>query len=338
MVRYACWRLLALAAGLLSACSPPAREAPLEIGINPWPGYELLYVAEAKGYLRDEGVDVHLVDYPSLGDTREAFERGQLDGFASTLVELLHVRHTVEREPVIALVADYSNGPDVLLAQTDVRTVADLRGRRIGVELETVSLFLLARALQQAGLGLQDVEVVPHTQAQMQASLLHGTVDAVVTYPPVSFDIDHLPDVHVLFSSRDIPRELLDVISVDRTVFESRRDDIEALRRAWHRAVSLYRTDPQAVIDIIAARERASAADVAAALKGVELVDGMQQAVFLGSAAQAGAPAVPPVGALLQRQERAMADAGLLSRDVRSVCCIEHVRPPSPSLAGQVAL
>ena len=335
MVRYLCWLGLALLAAVLSGCAPPERVAPLKIGMSPWPGYELLHVAEAHGFLRAEGVDIQLVDYPSLGDTREAFERGQLDGFASSLVEVLHARHTVEREPVIALVVDYSNGPDVLLARNAVRTVADLRGRKVGVELETVSLFLLARALQQAGISMEELEVVPLTQGQMQASLLRGDVDAVVTYPPVSFAIDHLAGFHTLFSSGDMPRELLDVVSVERSVFEARRDEIEGLRRAWHRAVSFYRADPQAAIATIAARERASPADVARALKGVELIDGLQQAAFLGTAARGDAPAVSPVGALLQRQERTMADAGLLHREVRSVCCIEHVRAPPATHVSQ---
>ncbi len=313
----------------LAGCSPPAPPEPLTLGMSAWPGYELLYVAEARGFLREEGLVLRLIDYPSLGDARKAFERGQLDGFGSTLVEVLHVRHAIEREPVIAIVTNYSNGPDTLVARTGIHSIAALRGRKVGVELETVSVYLLTRALQRAGLTLADIEVVPSTQGQLQAAFERGEIDAIATYPPVAYAMAGHPRAHELFSSRDMPRELLDVISIERGVFHARRAEVEALRRVWHRAVMFYRTNPREAVAIIAARGRSQASQIAWTMQGLELVDGLQQAAFLGTAGGSGdARGRSPVGALLQRQERAMTDAGLLPQEVRSVCCIEHITPP----------
>lgn len=317
------WTVALLLLCALAGCAPPVRPEPLTIGMNAWPGYELLYVAEAKGYLRDEGVDVRFIDYPSLSDAREAFERGQLDGFASTLIEVLQVRHSTDREPVIALVADYSDGPDVVLARGDVPNVAALRGRRVGVELESVSLYLLARSLQAAGMSLRDVQIVPLPQSRMRRAMAQHAVDAVVTYPPVSFEVEQLPGTHLLFSSKDIPRELLDVVSFERGVFERRREELDALRRAWHRAVMYYRTDPAGAVAIIAARERSPVAATAKAMSGLQLIDGMRQPLFLGSSQDAS-----PVGNLLLNLEATMMQVGMLAGPSRGVCCLAHTRPP----------
>lgn len=325
-----CAALLALCA--LVGCSPPSRHEPLSIGMDAWPGYDLLYVAQARGYLRDQGVEVRFIDYPSLTDARDAFERGQLDGFASTLIEVLQVRHSVDREPVIALVTDYSNGSDVLLARPYVGDVAALRGRRVGVELDSVSLYLLARALQKAGLSLRDVQIVPLPQGRILSAVEQDAVDAVVTYPPVSFDIEQVRGMHPLFTSRDIPRELVDVVSFERSVYEQRREELDALRRAWHRAVTYYRTDPEGAIAIIAERKRATPAATGRAMAGLQLIDGMRQRLFLGDAAEHS-----PVGNLLLNLEATMIQAGMLDGGRRGVCCLGHTRPPPAPPAPSAA-
>ena len=327
------WSAVLLALCALAGCSPPTHPEPLTIGMSPWPGYELLYVAEARGYLRDEGVEVRFIDYPSLSDAREAFEWGQLDGFASTLIEVLQVRHSVDREPVIALVTDYSDGPDVVLARADVRNVAGLRGRRVGVELESVSLYLLARALQSADMSFHDVQIVGLPQGRMRRAVEQGAVDVVVTYPPVAYEIEQIQGMREVFSSRDVPRELVDVVSFERGVFEQRREELDALRRAWHRAVTYYRTDPSGTIAIIAAREHSPPADTARAMAGLQLIDGMRQLVFLGDASERS-----PVGNLLLNLEATMMQAGMLKGAPRGVCCLAHTAPPQAPVAASAAV
>ena len=79
---------LALLALSLGSCSTErAHPTPLRIGINAWPGYEFLYLAQEKGFFREAGVEVQLIEFNSLSDVRRSFERNQIDGFAGTMVE-----------------------------------------------------------------------------------------------------------------------------------------------------------------------------------------------------------------------------------------------------------
>jgi len=104
-----------LVGGFLTSCSDIAGK-PLRVALNPWPGYAFLFLAQEKGYFADEGVNVELVELSSLSDVRKAFERGQVDGMASSLVEVLEVSKNSNRQAVVSLMADYSNGADVILA------------------------------------------------------------------------------------------------------------------------------------------------------------------------------------------------------------------------------
>ena len=317
--------VLALCA--LSACAPTPVARPLKLGMNAWPGYELLYVAEQLGYLSQEGVAVQFIDYPSLSDAREAFEHGQLDGFASTLVEVLAVRHSVEREPVVALVVDYSSGPDVVIARREFADLAALKGRRVGVEIETVSVYLLARGLQKIGLGLDSIQIVPMKQGSLAAAFARGEIDAMVGYPPVTYGVVRRADAHVVFSSKELPGELLDVVSIDRNVFEARTDDIAALRRAWHKTVVYYRSHPQDAIRIIAAQENGPVDAVAATMAGLVVIGSDEQDALLGTASTPGR-----VSTLLQQLEKTMIAVGMLGRELRHSCCVPTVAVQSVDL------
>lgn len=130
---------------LLGACSEP--KPPLRIAINPWPGYEFLYLAEQQQLFKAQGVEVQILQFDSLNDARRAYERGQADGFGGTLVEVLMAREQSPRHPQVVHVSDYSNGGDLLIARPGIDSVQQLVGRRVAVEPGTLNTLVLSRAL-----------------------------------------------------------------------------------------------------------------------------------------------------------------------------------------------
>ena len=99
--------LLAVAALPLHFGCAPEKPAALRVGLNPWPAYEFLYLAQEKGFYRAEGIEVRLVEFNSLSDARRAYERGQINVLASTVIEVLQARDNSPRSPQIVQVVDY---------------------------------------------------------------------------------------------------------------------------------------------------------------------------------------------------------------------------------------
>ena len=139
---------------LLAACLDRSDE-PIRIGINPWPGYEPLFLAHTQGFFEEEGVTVELVEFSSLGDVRRAFERGQVDGMASSLIEVIQANERSAREPRVFLIVDFSAGADVLVVDQSIKTLQDLKGKRIAAEAASLSMFIVA---QRQGIGRADFE------------------------------------------------------------------------------------------------------------------------------------------------------------------------------------
>ncbi len=303
---------------LVAACGrAPAPE--LRIGINPWPGYEYFYLAQELGLFDTTAVRVRVVELSSLSDTRRAFERGQLDAFAGTPIEVLKARESSSRRPVLMLATDVSEGADVVLARPGIADLRALAGRRIGVEPGTLNVYLVSRALEQVGLTLGDVVLVSLEPQQMPGALSRGTVDAVASYPPAALAMAALPGVTTLFSSAELPDEILGVASVDSAYLAAHRGAVVALLRGFEAARAHAAAHPEEADARMAARERITpAAFRIARSQGIRLLPLADQARYLGATGRVASALRHADEVLLAVGElhTSQAGAGLLAPEV----------------------
>lgn len=261
--------LLGMLGGLLLVACTPELQAPMRVGTNAWPGYEPLYLARDLGYYPDGAV--RLVEYASATEVIQAYRNHAIDAAALTLDEVLQLVQDGHR-PHVVTVLDYSDGADALLATRRVRTLAGLHGKRVGVENTAVGAYLLARALQAARLPRSAIQVVPLEIQEHELAFVSGTVDAVVTFEPVRSRLLH-QGAHVLFDSRRIPGEILDVLVVRDDFIETRAREAHQLVDGWRRAVLYLRSEPQDAARRMAPRLGMSAEEFLAALSGLRLPD-----------------------------------------------------------------
>lgn len=306
-------RLSAVAATavvLLNGCSPESAD-PIRIGLDTWPGYEFLYLAQEKGFYRDEGVDVRLVEFNSLSDARRAYERGQIDGLGTTIVEVLQAREYSKRSPQIVQAVDYSDGADMLLVRPGITNAPGLRGARVGVELASLCVFVLYRALEKHGLSLNDVQLVSSDQATMSAAFLRGDLDAVVTYPPNTISLLRGGQARKFFTSAEIPGEVVDVIAIEEDVCRRRPRDVERVIRAFHRAIAYAERNPDDAYAIMARREGITPSEFKQTLtSGVRIISRSEQSRYLGPE---GA-----VNAAIKAADKALRDSGQIKGANRS--------------------
>jgi NitT/TauT family transport system substrate-binding protein len=268
--------------GLLAGLAGCTRHEPLRIGLNIWPGYEFIYLAQHLGYYKQEGVDVKIIDFSSLGEARRSFERGQIDGRGTTSVEVMLAGEASADPLKIVNVVDYSDGADVIITRPGFPDLASLKGRKVGVELGSICVYVLARGLEQNGMTLADVVPVSKDQASMEADLRAGLLDAVVTYPPTSMAILKDPAFQTVFSTKKTPREVIDVIAFGDKAITQRPKDVAAMLRAHNRAQDYYVTHKAEALQIMAKREGVSTEEFEQALTdGMRIVTAADQAAYL---------------------------------------------------------
>jgi len=132
------------------------------------------------------GLKVDVKTVTSAPDVARALDSGDLDfglmGYYNTLVDAAAGNI---RAKVIGMCSRQGAG---LIVRNDagIRTVADLRGKRVGVPPPGVQTLLVTAALDKAGLRLdREVTAVPLAFAEHPAALERGDVDAYVGTEPL---------------------------------------------------------------------------------------------------------------------------------------------------------
>jgi NitT/TauT family transport system substrate-binding protein len=259
----------------------PSADMIIRMGINPWPGYEPLFLAEQRGLFEKHGLKVHLVEFTSVGDCLRGYQSGDIDAMASTLIEVaLATDQGLSGSPTPVIVADVSEGADVILAKSAARGMADVRGQRIGVEPASLGMFILDRALAKAGMTRADITLVTMGQEEMQTALMSGAVAAVVTYAPYSIAMEK-EGAHPIFTTKEIPNEVVDIVSVTPGLLQAQPEVAGKFQAVWTDAMTLLERDRDASVATMAARQRISPEEFLVSLEGIRLVGGDQQADLL---------------------------------------------------------
>lgn len=230
--------LKAAAFSALTACSSMLAQAaePLKIGYSDWPGWVAWEVAIENGWFEKAGVDVEFewFDYVASMD---AFAAGQLDAVAMTNGDTLVTGSTGAASKII-IINDYSNGNDMIVAKPGLTSVESLKGKKIGVEVGFVSHLLLLNALEKAGLSEADVELVNVPTNETPQVLASGDVDAIVAWQPSSGQaLELVPGSTAVYTSKDAPGLIYDVLAVSPASFASRKADWEKVAKVWYQAV-----------------------------------------------------------------------------------------------------
>ncbi len=251
---------------LYQSCSETVTP-PLRLGTNVWPGYEPLYLARQLGHLNRN--EVRLIEYPSSSEVIRAFRNHAIDAAALTLDEALLLQQ--DGIPVSAiLVMDISNGGDVIMARRDITDMSDLKGKRIAVESTALGGYVISRALEIHGMQLADIQVKHLEVSAHEAAYRNGEVDAAVTFEPVRTQLLN-QGAHEIFSSREIPGEIVDVLVVHNDLLGQQRPRLTNLISGWFKAINELQQAPDNSALIISQRLKVTPAEVLLGYKGLKL-------------------------------------------------------------------
>lgn len=232
---------------------PPVR---IILGAEPVPPASPVWVAEALGYFRDEGVDLNIREFDS-GRTAlfTMLDQGGVD--IATAAQTPVVARSFDRNDYSIIAGMVQSDDDVqLMARSDrgIESPADLKGRKIGVTSGSSGHFFLGLFLAYHQIDLTDVILVDLEATLLSAALVDGRVDAIATWEPHIFKARKaLGDLAFVLPSRGIYRE--DFYFIARKDFI--RDNHEALLRflrAVERGQQFIRARPDEARDIVRIR------------------------------------------------------------------------------------
>ena len=162
----------------------PVWAAPLTIGYSDWPGWVAWQVAIDKGWFKEAGVDVTFqwFDYSASMD---AFAAGKIDANLMTNGDTL-VTGAGGGKGIMIMLTDYSSGNDMIVGKPGIKSIKDLKGKKVGIEVGLVEHLLLLHAMKEAGMSEKDVTLVNAKTNETPQVLSSGQVDAIGAWQPIS--------------------------------------------------------------------------------------------------------------------------------------------------------
>ena len=143
------------------------------------PDHATLLIAQEKGYFAEAGLEVELIAPSDPNDPPKLVAAGKAD-LAISYQPQLHVQ--VDQGLPLRRIATLVSTPLnclVVLADGPIKSIADLKGRKIGFSVGGFEDALLSAMLKKVGLSLNQVTLI-NVNFSLSPSLISGQVDAVI--------------------------------------------------------------------------------------------------------------------------------------------------------------
>ena len=243
-------RLLGAALVTVCAYAPVSALAEVKVGYSDWPGWVAWAIAEQKGFFKKHGANVKLVWFANYSDSIAALSSGQVDANCQTWSDTMApIAKGVPLKAV--LVNDNSAGNDAVMASTKFKSLKDLKGKTIALEEFSVSHFLLATGLTKAGMKPADVKIVNLSAGDAAAAFLSGRVDAATVWNPWVNKIELSGKGKALFTSKEIPGLVPDLLVVQEKSLAANRKDFVGMVKAWYDVEKFIRENPDEAVKIM---------------------------------------------------------------------------------------
>lgn len=254
------------------ACSQ-ALAAPLKIGYSDWPGWVAWEIGIKKGWFKEEGVEVEFVwmDYVK---SMEAYAAGQLDAVTMTNGDAL-VTGATGKPSVAIIINDYSNGNDMVVAKPGIASLKELKGKTIALEEGFVTHLLLLKGLELNGMAESDVTIKNTPTNNTPQVFSSGEVDAIAAWQPNSGQaLKLVAGSKAVFTSKDAPGLIYDLLCVDEASLKSRRSEWLKVVKVWYKIVEYMSNDDNLddALVILAGRVGVTPAEYEPLLVGTHLL------------------------------------------------------------------
>lgn len=274
---------------------------PLRVGINTWAGHAPGIVANggmkpgspASIYKKKYGLDVEFVLLEDPSAKLAAFIKGDIDIMWDTVDSWAREASELKEKGLKAraiIQEDWSRGGDGIVSLKTIKSVEDLKGKRIATTKYTPSHWLLLFLLSQSGLSPQDrneieknlvwADEAPKAAAMFKA----GKVDAAVTWEPdLSGAVAAREDeAHILVSTTAATNVIADTLVARQDIIDQAPKSLGDFVAGWFDAISVMKEDPQGTDQLIADALKLTPDDVSGMLSGLKLTPYADNALFFG--------------------------------------------------------
>ena len=242
-------------------------EKPIKISLNQWPGYAFVFIAEKKGFFEKNKVKVELVFDKEYAKSEENYKNGEVDGVLEVFADtIFHDSEGLKSKAVY--VTDYSDSGDVIIGKSEYNSLADLKGKKIGIDgINSFSHMFVLTALEKAGVKESEIQIENVPAQDVLTALEEGRIVAGHTWEPTK-SAALAKGYKQLGKAGDIPGLITDVLVFNDKIIKERPEDIQAIIKSMNEAKEFLDENPEEAIKIMAEKEEMSEEEMESGIKG----------------------------------------------------------------------
>jgi sulfonate transport system substrate-binding protein len=212
----------------------------------------LSLIIKEQGWLEDElqGVTVTWTQSAGSNKANEALRAGAIDIGSTAGSAALLARANGSPIRTVSIYTQPEWAAIVVPAETDITSVEDLRGRSVAATKGTDPYFFLLQALEEHGVGLDEVEVQNVQHADGRVALENGSVDAWAGLDPIMADTEVNAGSRLLY--RNIDFNSYGFLNVREEYLEQHADVVQVVVDAYERARAWALENPEETAQILA--------------------------------------------------------------------------------------
>jgi NitT/TauT family transport system substrate-binding protein len=220
------------------SAASPSQAAPFAIGIPDGTGtYAPIYIARNEGFFKRDGLAASIKVLRGSGSETPAIISGSVQ---LVVIDPDSALGAMAKGVQVVLVGDEVVGyPFQMWGKPSLKSVADLRGRRLGLlHVGSLSDTAAHQLLPMFGLSFKDVhaEYLGNSQTAV-AGLLAGKVDAVIAAPPAVFKAKQ-QGFRLVYDLLKIPHVATQAFEVGRSYLKAHPDRVEAFLKGYMQGVA----------------------------------------------------------------------------------------------------
>jgi NitT/TauT family transport system substrate-binding protein len=272
----------------------------LVVGINTWAGHAPGVVfnggmdpGAASNFKKKFGLDVKFVLLEDPAAKLAAFRKGAIDIMWNTVDNWAREASVLEENGAKAksiLMQDWSRGGDGIVSLASIKSIEDLKGKKVSVAQFTPSHFLLLYLIAESGLSPDDraaleKNIVPTTDAPAAAAMFKARqVDAAVTWEPdLSAAVTARGDeAHILVSTTAATNIIADTLIARQQLIDEAPGTVRDFVQGWFEGIEMIKRDPASSYALVGKALKLDNETVSGMLSGLKLTPYADNAQFYG--------------------------------------------------------
>lgn len=221
-----------------------------KIGINNWPGFDIVLYAQELELFQKRGLEVELVRFQNGSDAARAMLRGSIDAAFGTLWEVKQVDPGNDR-PVFVLVTNISSGSDGIVTQPNLKSVSELKNKKIGAKLGTVNHLILLEALKLHNMEPKDIDIDNISNQAAAQKMQQGLLDAAVVWEPLLSNTAENIQGNIVYTTKDIDSLVIDGLITRSEILKNKNEELTRFIITWFDVMEALESNPDEVYAIV---------------------------------------------------------------------------------------